>query len=219
MPTKFAAAESPPIADRGWSDRLKLVLTAAAVVAGALIPPEFWPAHGVLIVLVFVGQTLAGIPLRYLLRRLALFLPVVLLLSISFPLAQGFQQGWGIATAILLRTTLAFMAALWLVNVLPFDRMLITMRRLWVPELLIAMLAFMHRYVFVLWDELDRMRTARRARSFGPVGWRSRWRTSAQLIGMLLIRALGRAERVHGAMCARGWDGRLRTLDDSGSSR
>ena len=27
------------------------------------------------------------------------------------------------------------------------------------------------------------------------------------------IRAMERAERVHGAMCARGWDGRVRTLD------
>jgi energy-coupling factor transporter transmembrane protein EcfT len=27
---------------------------------------------------------------------------------------------------------------------------------------------------------------------------------------MLLVRALERAERVHGAMCARGWDGHVR---------
>jgi cobalt/nickel transport system permease protein len=34
------------------------------------------------------------------------------------------------------------------------------------------------------------------------------------MIGMLLIRALERSERVYGAMCARGWDGTLRTLDE-----
>lgn len=205
---------------RRWiPDRARLLSAVAVIVTGALVPPEYWPVHGVLIVLVFAAQSLARIPLGYLLRRLALFLPVVCLLSLSFPLAQGFREGWSIAAAILLRTTLAFMAALWLVNVVPFERMLIALRRLYVPEILVAMLAFMHRYLFVLWDELERMRTARRARSFGPIGFRQRWTGSAQLIGMLLIRAMDRAGRVHGAMCARGWDGRIRTLDDAGSSR
>jgi cobalt/nickel transport system permease protein len=115
--------------------------------------------------------------------------------------------------AILFRSTVAFLAVLWLVNVMPFDQLLVTLRRLWVPAILVAMLAFMYRYAFVLWDELDKMRTARRARTLGRAGIGFRWKTSAQLIGMLLIRAMDRAERVHGAMRARGWDGRVRTLD------
>jgi cobalt/nickel transport system permease protein len=73
----------------------------------------------------------------------------------------------------------------------------------------------MYRYIFVVFDEFDRMRQARLARSFGRRrGWQE-WVTSAQLLGMLLIRSLDRAERVYGAMCARGWDGRVRTLNGS----
>jgi cobalt/nickel transport system permease protein len=34
------------------------------------------------------------------------------------------------------------------------------------------------------------------------------------MISMLLLRSMERAERVQGAMAARGWDGTLRTLDD-----
>ncbi|MCH8829637.1 MAG: energy-coupling factor transporter transmembrane protein EcfT, partial [Planctomycetes bacterium] len=78
----------------------------------------------------------------------------------------------------------------------------------------VAMLSFMYRYFYVLWDELDKMRIARRARSFGDGRLWFRWTTSAQMIGMLLLRALDRADRVHGAMCARGWDGHVRRLDD-----
>jgi cobalt/nickel transport system permease protein len=96
---------------------------------------------------------------------------------------------------------------------MPFDQLLVLLRRLRVPEVFIAMLAFMYRYTFVLWDELDKMRTARQARTFGGGGLPLSWKTSMQQIGMLLIRAMERAERVHGAMCARGWDGRVRTLD------
>ena len=194
---------------------LKLGLTAAVIVAGASLPPRLWPAHGALAVLVFVGQTLAGVPVRYLLRRLALFLPAVGVLAISLPLANGGAEAWELAGGILLRSTLAFLAMLWLVNVSPLDELLVALRRMRVPAVLVAMLAFMHRYTVVLAEELNRMRTARRARGFGDGGRLAGWRTSAQMVAMLVIRSFDRAERVHGAMRARGWDGRVRSLDEA----
>ena len=193
----------------------RLGLAFGVVLAAVLTPPEFWPLSGVLGCLIFAGQTLANIPLRYLARRLVIFVPPVMLAAISFPMSQGFQTGWSMSVAILLRSTLALMAGIWLVQVLPFEELLLALRRYKLPMVLITTLAFAYRYVFVLWDELDKMRTARQARTFGNPGLWSRWKTSAQLLGMLLLRALSRAERVHGAMCARGWDGQIRTLDES----
>jgi cobalt/nickel transport system permease protein len=138
---------------------------------------------------------------------------MLFLLSLSIPMSQAFARGWDIMVSVFFRGTLAFCAALWLVNVMPFDQLLATLRALKVSDVLTAILAFMYRYSFVLWDELGKLRTARRARTLGRPGLVARWRSSAFLIGMLLIRAMGRAERVHGAMLARGWDGRVRTLD------
>jgi cobalt/nickel transport system permease protein len=200
--------------------RLKLLLGLAVALAGVSIPIEYWPVHGALACVVFMGHSLARIPLSYLARRLAFFLPMVLLLSISIPLSEAFSAGSAssgglrIMGAILLRSTLTFLAVLWVVNIMPFDQLLVTLRKLWVPEMIVAMLAFMYRYIFVLWDEYDKMHNARLARSFGAGGRWFRWKTSAQVIGMLLIRSMERAERVHGAMCARGWDGRVRSLDE-----
>jgi cobalt/nickel transport system permease protein len=193
--------------------KLKLLLALGVILVGSSIPVEYWPVQGVLACIVFAGHSLARIPLAYLGRRLAIFLPMVFVLSISLPASQGFGAGWEIMVAILFRSTLAFLAALWLVNVMPFDQLLITLRTVGVPDVVVATLAFMYRYTFVLWDELDKMRVARRARTFGKAGFWFRWKTGAQLIGMLLIRAMERAERVHGAMCARGWDGHVRSLD------
>jgi cobalt/nickel transport system permease protein len=195
------------------SSRAKLLLTLGVVVASLSVPVEYWPAEGVLATLVFAGHTLARIPVGYLARRLLVFVPMVAIFAISVPLSQGFSSGWEIGVSILFRSTLSFLSLLWLVNVMPFDQLLLTLRRLRVPAVFVATLAFMYRYIFVLWDELEKMRMARRARTFGAGGFWLRWKTSAQLIGMLLIRAMERAERVHGAMCARGWDGEVRTLD------
>lgn len=195
---------------------VKLFLTLAVVLAGVSVPVRYWPVHGVLASIVFLGHSLARIPLAFVVRRLALFLPMLLMLTISLPLVQGFRSGWDLMAGISLRATVAFISMLWLVNVMPFDQLLVTLRRLWVPEVLVAMLAFMYRYLFVLWDEMSKMQRARRARTFGFGRRFFRWRSGTQLIGTLLIRALERAERVYGAMLARGWDGRVRTLDDQG---
>jgi cobalt/nickel transport system permease protein len=191
-----------------------LFLSLAAIVVGMLIPPAHWPAHGTLLCVLFAATSLARIPFRYVARRVGGFLLVALLFGIGVPLSQGFRGGWEIMAGIVLRGTESFLAGLWLVNVIPFDQLLTTLRRTGVPAILLAILAFMYRFVFVLWDELDTMRTARRARTFDRAGAIFRWRVGTHMIGMLLIRALERSERVYGAMCARGWDGKLRTLDE-----
>ena len=51
----------------------KLVLTLLAILAAGLIPLEHWPAQGLLLAVVFTGLSLAGVTMRYLARRLALF--------------------------------------------------------------------------------------------------------------------------------------------------
>jgi cobalt/nickel transport system permease protein len=212
------AGETVPSVCHRLPSGAKLGLTFAVVLMAVLIPPESWPLSGLLFCVIFAGQTLANIPMRYLLRRLMLFLPPVVLVALSFPMSQGFQAGWSMSAAIVIRSSLALMAGIWMVHVLPIEELLKTLKRYKVPMVLIATLAFAYRYVFVLWEELDKMRTARRARSFGNPSLWTRWKISVQLLGMLLLRALNRAERVHGAMCARGWDGEIRTLEASRDS-
>src|SRR5579863_3301119 len=193
---------------------MKLLLSLAAIMIGMFLPPAHWPAHGCLLCFEFAALSLARIPFRFVFRRLTGFLGLVVMIAGSVPLSQGFQSGWEMMAGIVFRGTESFLAGLWLVNVIPFDQLLSTLRRSGVPAILLAILAFMYRFIFVLWDELDTMRAARRARTLGRGSLLFRWRNGAQMIAMLLIRALGRSERVYGAMCARGWDGKLRTLEE-----
>ena len=108
--------------------------------------------------------------------------------------------------------TMTFLGTLLLIEVTPFRTLLIAMRRLRVPGTLVATLQFMYRYLFVLTEELDRMVTARRSRTFRRSG-RLDWGLLSGLIGTLFLRAFERGERVHAAMLARGWDGTVRTLE------
>lgn len=207
MPTEHAAT-------RGSAAAAKFGITVAVILAGMLIPARHWPAHAALAVLIFAAQSFAGIPLRYLARRLALFLPVLGLFALSLPMSQGWERGGPMAATIFLRGLVAFLATLWLVAVLPFPELLQTLRRFHCPALLVALLAFMHRFSFLLMEEIERMRRARQSRLGGGGGLWMRWKMGGQLIGMLLIRAMRRSDRVHQAMCARGWDGHVRTWDE-----
>lgn len=192
---------------------LRLLLTIATILVAGLIPLEHWPAQGLLLALVFVGLSLAGVTMRYLLRRLGLFLPLLLVFGLSVPVARSDAAAWNWTISLWLRCTVSFMAGLWLIHVLPFRELLATLRRWRCPLVLVAMLGFMYRYTFILWDELRRLHNARAARDFGGGPWWRSWSTNSQMIGLLLLRAMERAERTHRAMLARGWDGSVRFLD------
>lgn len=196
---------------------LKIAITLGIILCALSIPLDRWPILGVLLVVIYFGLTLAGVPLRYLGRRLLLFVPMMFLLTISLPASQGFVRGWDLMGVIVLRSTVSLFSVIWLVNVLPFDELLVMLRRWRCPAILPAMLSFMYRFSYIMWDELERMQTARRVRSFGRGGLRFAWHSRTQMLGMLLLRGLTRAERVHGAMCSRGWTGEIVHLEDTPS--
>lgn len=199
---------------RRWPPRLKLLLALGMLLVGSLLSIERWPLAAALFAVQLLGYRLARIPWGYVLKRLAAFLPFALVFAVSLPASQGFDRGWNLAATVLLRAVLAFLSVLWLAGVLQFSQLLVALRQCRVPELLVALLAFMYRYLFLLRDEVATMRAARQARTFGRMTLRNRWKIAAQLIGMLLIRGLRRAERVHRAMSARGYSGEVRLLDD-----
>ncbi len=82
-------------------------------------------------------------------------------------------------------------------------------RRLGVPEKLTALFLLMLRYFEVIKQEYGRLRVAMRMRAFRPGMNLHTYRTFASLVGMLLVRSVDRAERVHAAMLCRGYRGRF----------
>lgn len=194
--------------------RARLVAAVGFVVATAAVPPGSWRYVGGLATALAIAVIASRVsPLKLLTRWLA-FAPAVGFLAAlaAGRVAEASGLPWRLAALDLVaRNSLALVAMMTLAHVTPWAEMLSAMRRLGMPATLAATLAFMYRYLFVLRDELGRMATARRSRSFG----RGRgFGSLAGLIGVLLGRALDREGRVFAAMTARGWDGTLRTLDD-----
>lgn len=79
--------------------------------------------------------------------------------------------------------------------------------RLGVPTKLTYLLLLTVRYLDVFHRELERLRMAMRARAFEPRFNRHTLRTFGYLVGMLMVRAFDRSERIHDAMRCRGFCG------------
>jgi cobalt/nickel transport system permease protein len=114
---------------------------------------------------------------------------------------------------------LSVQAAILLSATTSFPDLLVAMRAVHIPRLLVAILAMMWRYLFVLSDEALRLMRARESRSAsdglngrpgGSLAWRGK--VTGGMAGSLFVRSLERGERIHAAMNARGYNGEVRTL-------
>ena len=113
-------------------------------------------------------------------------------------------DGWPMFGSMLAKSTLCLSLVVILTTTTRFSDMLQVLWRIRVPALLVTTLALMHRYLFVLVDEMQRMLRARRSRSFST-GRGGAWRASSEVAAQLFVRSSERAERIYSAMCARGW--------------
>jgi cobalt/nickel transport system permease protein len=213
------AARDTPLARR--DPRAKLLVTLCFVVTvlsfdryqlAALLPLAVFP-------IVLAAQ--AELPVGTLWHTLWLASPFALMVGLANPLLDRapmlvlasveISGGWVSFLSIVLRFALSVSAAVVLVGSTGMQALCTALARLGAPRVFTVQLLLLHRYLFVLTDEALRMSTAYglRAVSLRRMGLRQ----YAALTGHLLLRAVDRARRVHGAMLARGFDGELRIAD------
>jgi cobalt/nickel transport system permease protein len=180
---------------------LKLAAALALILAVVLLPRGQWPALAVP-ALVMCGLVLASrLSWWFLLKRLLLLEPLVLGVA-GLMLLQ--PDGPARCAEAMARANLCLLATLLLANTTSPTELLRVLQRLRVPWLFMTTLTLMHRYLFVLAEESERMRRARASRTF-TARRRFQWHTLSTVAGQLFIRASERAERIYDAMCARGW--------------
>jgi cobalt/nickel transport system permease protein len=183
-------------------------LSAGVKVAGAFLVVvvsvafRYWTLHLFLFALLCSVLALSRVPVRFVATRLLLFEPMVLGIS---ALSLFRPDGLTLFLQVVLRTNLSLLAMILLSSTTPFGDLLRILRRLKTPPLFVTVLALMYRYIFVIVDEGERLSRARESRTFMP-GRRVAWRIRAAVISQLLLRSTERAERIHAAMVARGWE-------------
>lgn len=214
--------------------RVKVVVTLLFILSNVLLPDGAWPGFALALVWVLVVTRAAGLPWDFALRRSSVALPFALvavttLFTLPGNTLASFRLGpWLLPisdagalrfVSIVIRTLLSVMMAILLTATTAFPDMLHAFRHLRLPSLLVAVIGFMYRYLFVLTDEVIRLLRARSARSAqlpgykagGTLAWRAR--VTGYMAGQLFVRSFERSERVYQAMLARGYRGHMYTLN------
>ena len=210
--------------------RVKVVVTMTFILTVALLPDGAWAAYAVAAGLLLLVALAARLSPWLVVRRSLLGLPFLLaVVTILFtvPGRVLWDGPWGLEitdaglvrfVSIVSRSMLSIAAAVLLTATTRFPDVLHALRHLRVPAVLVAIIAFMYRYLFVLVEEVERLLRARAARSGRLPGVRGggsvRWRAAVagHMAGQLLVRSLDRSDRVYQAMLARGYRGELLTL-------
>ncbi len=86
------------------------------------------------------------------------------------------------------------------------------MGRLGVPDKLVHLFFFTYRYIHVIYDEYLRLKKAMLIRGFVPSTNLHTYRSYAYLVGMILVKSVDRAKRVHNAMLCRGFNGKFYSM-------
>lgn len=211
--------------------RVKVVLTLVFIISNVLLPDGAWLGYLLAWLFTLSMSLLARLSPGFLVKRSFIVLPFTLAaitVVFTLPGTPVWQGPWGLTASdtglvrfasIMARSWVSIQMAIWLTATTQFPDLLHALRHLKVPGLLVAIIAFMYRYLNVLADEAGRLLRARAARSAHPAGvqgggtlwWRAQ--VAGSMVGQLFLRSFERSERVYNAMLARGYRGELLTMN------
>ncbi|SEH84965.1 cobalt/nickel transport system permease protein [Mycolicibacterium rutilum] len=200
---------------------VKIACLVVFVLAVVATPREmFWP-FAVYAVIILGVWRMARIPLRWILPRMLIEAPFVVL-AVLLPFVEGGERidvagvalsvsGLWAAWGIVVKGTLGVAAALTVAATTSTTELPTALGRLGVPAVATSVLVLMIRYIDLLSAEAGRMRMARISRGDSPRALHQAG-AIAKGIGALFLRSYERGERVYLAMLSRGFDGRAPDL-------
>ncbi len=209
--------------------RAKFLSTLALVTAIVLVPGASWLSYALFLVLVVLLLAISRVPPLYVLKRSLTVMPFVFMIAVFIPfLGEGtivwtLNLGtWHIAVTdeglvrvggIFCKAWLSVLALITLTATTSMTDLLKGLQKMKFPAIMVMLLGFMYRYLFVISDEAEHLTLARNSRSFGG-GIKLHVRTLGYMAGALFLRSYERGERIYGAMLSRGFDGTSRSLNE-----
>lgn len=154
---------------------------------------------------------LSKIPLNYIFLRSLVIIPFALIISIFNIFFR--ENGLNIFYNIVIKSFLSILSLILLSSTTNFTNLLKGFEKMHFPYIFIQMLSFMYRYIFVIMDEMMRLKVARDSRYFGGRFF-NQIKVFGNIIGLLFIRSYERGERIYNSMLSRGFDGSINTMND-----
>ncbi|WP_371170637.1 cobalt ECF transporter T component CbiQ [Aliiroseovarius sp. 2305UL8-7] len=208
----------------GLDPRMRIVLTVIYAITVVSLS-DLRVLSGALILSMWL-LAISGLPFQKTLKRMAMMDGFIIFMLVLLPFTMpgtpiftiwGFDATWeGLwrATEIALTANAVILAVMTLVGSMEPVTMGHALFALKTPERLVHLMMFTIRYIDVLREEYLRLRTSMKLRGFRPgTNWHT-YRSYGYLVGMMLVRAIERSERILAAMKCRGFSGRIVLLEE-----
>jgi len=175
---------------------------------------------------------LSKIPLLYIVKRLAIILPILSIIAISLPFITPGNVIYefhlivplkitdiGLANffSVIIKALLALSVMIVLTTTTRFRDLMFAMQRLHIPSIIISIIGFMYRYIFLFTDEFEKMNMGRESRTLAKNN-RLKLKGLSWMTASLFIRSIDRGDRIYQAMCSRGFQGEFKTLTEMQST-
>ncbi|AEH61773.1 cobalt ABC transporter, inner membrane subunit CbiQ [Methanosalsum zhilinae DSM 4017] len=214
---KYSSLNSPL---HSFDPRAKVVTFTALIFSFAFIPELIIAIFAVLfsIAMIFISKIPPVFVFRYL-RFPALFIFTIIVVMaftvegrplLDLHYISITQEGIDIGSLIFFRAIAALILAFLMLATSRFDEIIKAMYMLKVPGVMVQIITFSYRYIFVILDELHTLKRSMYARGFNLKLNMYSLSVLGNMVGMLLIKSYDRGERVYRSMIARGYTGNPR---------
>lgn len=186
-----------------FDPRAKLGLLLLFLVAVSTTPAQARTAFAVYALLLVTAALVARVSLASLLVRSAVVLPLSGLAALLTWLSGDPLRALGLIE----KSLLSVFATVLMTSTTPIARIAAALEWARVPRVVVLVIQFLHRYLFVIADEARYLQRAARSRSGHRGSVRAQFTAAAGSLGVLFAKSWQRADGIYNAMLARGFHG------------
>lgn len=204
--------------------RAKILGLAGVTVVGVTTPLSAWPVWAACAAVLLAVAVVGRVPPSLVWRRSRIVLPLVIAAAVFIPFARAGEvvfslgpfdasrEGLQVLLSVAVKATIGTVSAVLLGATTSVPDIIRGLEAMRIPRLFILIATFMYRYIFVIAEELARMRSALASRAYRP---RSLLGIVplGRMVAALFLRSYARGERVYLAMLARGFTGEMPRSD------
>lgn len=206
-----------------FDPRLKIVYAFIFSFVIALQNELFSSSIGLLISIVLI--IVARIGFREIMNRILIVDKFILLLWLVLPLTYPgepllkifgvkiSQQGLLFTLLLTIKANAVILILISLITTSSIFDIVHSLLHLKVPEKLVFLFFLIYRYLWVLYDEYERIIRAAKARGFKLRNSTHTYKIIAYIVGTLLVKSYNRAENLYRAMICRGFCGKFWLLE------
>ncbi|PVZ72269.1 cobalt ECF transporter T component CbiQ [Pelagibaculum spongiae] len=201
--------------------QIRLAVVLMLLVAIAVVLTKNWFSLASLASISLSLCLAAHVPLLRGLKQLLLFDGIVILTVALLPFTVsgppwvevlGFsisKNGLLLAAMIIAKANIVMLAVMALSRGCNALQLAHALSELKMPSKLVILMQFCIRYIQVMQQEFFRLRQAMKCRGFQPKSNLHTWKSYGYLFGVMIIRAMERADRIWLAMKSRGYNGKF----------